>query len=128
MCKNVKVIRVPNLKNLTMKQIMEFAERNSDVKSCLPEYEYDKNPNREWYWNIGKHHIFSNHRCYSEYLIRRQIQRIYNRSRERLREKLSNEHAAKSQVSTRNCQDNWGIKSNLEYSQLLLMIIFCTQW
>ena len=89
-----------------MKQIMEFAERNSDVKSYLPEYEYDKNPNREWYRNIDKHQIYSNYRGYSEYLIRKQIQGIYNRSRERQREILSNEQAAKSQVSTRDCQEN----------------------
>ena len=52
---------------------MEFAERNSDIKDYLPEYQYDKNPSREWYWNMGKPLAILRDIVYSQYSVRRQV-------------------------------------------------------
>ena len=82
------------------------------------EYEYNKNPKREWYWNIDKHLITLNHLSYSKYLIRRQIQGIYNDCRERKGEARCNDKAAKNHLNSRNCQNNWRIKLNFQNSQL----------
>ena len=68
-----------------MKKIMEFAERNSEIKKYLPEYHYDKNPNREWYWNFGKVQAYINNEFYSEHFIRREVWRVHNRAWERKR-------------------------------------------
>ena len=37
-----------------MDNIQKWAERQTDIKQYLPDYAYDKNPNREWYCNICK--------------------------------------------------------------------------
>ena len=50
--KDVTVIKVPHYKGLTVKDIIEFADAHVDVHSYLPDFEYDKAPNREWLWNI----------------------------------------------------------------------------
>ena len=50
--KNVIVIKVPHIKGLTVKDIIEFSETQVDVHSYLSDFEYDKAPNREWLWNI----------------------------------------------------------------------------
>ena len=50
--KNVIVIKIPQYKGLTVKDIIKFAETQVDVHSYLPDYEYDKVPNREWLCNI----------------------------------------------------------------------------
>ena len=53
-CKEVNVVRVPHLKNLMMKEIQAFARGQLDIAAYRPDYEYSKNPNREWYLNLCK--------------------------------------------------------------------------
>ena len=57
-CKEVNVVRVPHLKNLKMKEIQAFARGQLDIAVYLPDFEYSKNPNREWHWNLSKHAVY----------------------------------------------------------------------
>ena len=49
---NILAIKVPQYKGLTVKSIIEFAQRNIHIDKYLPDYEYSKENNREWVWNI----------------------------------------------------------------------------
>ena len=53
MWKKVKVIKVSQLKSLTINEIFYFDETKADIKSYVSEYYY-KSPNRDWFWNICK--------------------------------------------------------------------------
>lgn len=44
----IKVTKVPQVENLAIKNILEFAAKNVDIQNYLPEYEYNKQPNRDW--------------------------------------------------------------------------------
>ena len=46
------VKRVPQIEHLRVKELINFASENCDIKSYLPDYDYDKEPQREWLWNI----------------------------------------------------------------------------
>ena len=50
--KDVKVCSVPHLKGLTIKDLLEFARTQVEVDIYIPDYEYDKTPNRNWIWNV----------------------------------------------------------------------------
>ena len=50
--KDVKVCSVPHLKGLKINELLEFARTHFDVDNYIPDYEYDKKPNRNWIWNI----------------------------------------------------------------------------
>ena len=45
--KDVSVIKLPQLKSLSIKMILNFAINNTNISEYLPEYTYDKLPNRE---------------------------------------------------------------------------------
>ena len=49
---DVKVIKVPHYKGLTVSKILTFARSKGNIDSYLPDYKYDKEPNREWLWNV----------------------------------------------------------------------------
>ena len=49
---NVKVIKLPQYKGLAVRDILNFANRNIHIERFLPEYDYLKDPNREWLCNI----------------------------------------------------------------------------
>ena len=51
-CSSVHVIKVPHYKGLKVRDIVNFARIKVDITSYLPVYDYDKEPNREWIWNI----------------------------------------------------------------------------
>ena len=51
-CNSVHVIKVPHYKGLKVRDIVNFARTKVDITSYLPVYDYDKEPNREWIWNI----------------------------------------------------------------------------
>ena len=51
-CEEVKCIKVPQYNGLTVKNIHDFAQRNFHVERFLPEYDYLKEPNREWLCNL----------------------------------------------------------------------------
>ena len=51
-CRSIKVIQVPQYKGLTVRDIIKFAKTKIDINSYLPDYEYLKEPNREWLWNV----------------------------------------------------------------------------
>ena len=50
--KDVKVCSVPHLKGLAITELIEFARVHFEVDKYIPDYEYDKKPNRNWIWNI----------------------------------------------------------------------------
>ena len=49
---NVKVTKVPQCKGLRVKEILSFAQGISDIDEYWPEYDYSKEPNRDWLWNL----------------------------------------------------------------------------
>ena len=52
LCKEIIVAKVPHIESLRVKDIVWFAADNIDIKSYMPEYEYNKDPQREWIGNI----------------------------------------------------------------------------
>ena len=32
--------------------VLSFAESKTNIHEFLPDFEYDKLPNREWFWNV----------------------------------------------------------------------------
>ena len=51
-CEDVIVIKVPQYNGLHVKDILKFASTKVNIKKYLPDYNYFKEPNREWLWNI----------------------------------------------------------------------------
>ena len=51
-CNRVSVIKVPHYTGLTVKDILSFAESKTNIHEFLPDFEYDKLPNREWFCNV----------------------------------------------------------------------------
>ena len=49
---NVKVTKIPQYKGLRVKDILLFAKSKIDIERYLPDYEYSKEPNREWLCNF----------------------------------------------------------------------------
>ena len=49
---DIRVIKVPQYKGLTVRNIVEFAKKNIHIDRFLPEYDYFKEHNREWLCNI----------------------------------------------------------------------------
>ena len=48
----VKVIQVPQYEGLFVKDILKFAKTKVDIDEYLPEFGYNKEPNRQWVWNL----------------------------------------------------------------------------
>ena len=48
----VKVINIPQYEGLTVNDLIKFAESEFDIDKFLPEYDYDKVPNRTWLCNL----------------------------------------------------------------------------
>ena len=44
---DIKVIKVPHYKGLTVVKILNFARNKRDIQSYLPDYKYSKEHNRE---------------------------------------------------------------------------------
>ena len=51
-CSQVKVCTVPHYKMLTIPDMLKFAKTKVDINLFLPDYEYQKYPNRQWLWNV----------------------------------------------------------------------------
>ena len=51
-CKDISVIKVPQYKELHVKDILKFAASKVNIKMYMPDYAYQKEPNREWLCNI----------------------------------------------------------------------------
>ena len=51
-CDDVKVTKVPQYKGLTVKNILKFARDQMNIDKYIPEFDYPKEPNREWLCNI----------------------------------------------------------------------------
>ena len=49
---NVRVTKIPQYKGLRVKDILLFAKPKIDIERYLPDYEYSKEPNREWLCNL----------------------------------------------------------------------------
>ena len=50
--KDVKAIKLLQIKSLSIKEILTFSKKYTDIESYLPTYKYSKLPNREWLWNV----------------------------------------------------------------------------
>ena len=50
--KDVKVLKVPQIKKLYIADILNWGKSNTHINSYLPTYKYVKFPNREWIWNV----------------------------------------------------------------------------
>ena len=50
--KYLEVCSVPHLKGLTIKDLLEFVKTQIEIDMYIPDYEYDKTPNRSWIWNV----------------------------------------------------------------------------
>ena len=50
--KDLKVCSVPHLKGLTIKDLLEFSKTQIYIDIYIPDYEYDKTPDRSWIWNV----------------------------------------------------------------------------
>ena len=51
-CGEGKVCKVPHLKTLSVGSMLEFARNNTNIDEFLPDFNYQKLPNREWLWNL----------------------------------------------------------------------------
>ena len=51
-CSNVAVIKVPHYKRLNVRDLLRFASSKVNIKDYLPDYQYIKEPNREWLCNV----------------------------------------------------------------------------
>ena len=51
-CEQIKVIKVPHYKGLRISDILDFAAAHTDILNYLPEYDYNKEPSREWICNV----------------------------------------------------------------------------
>ena len=63
---NIKVIKVPQYKGLTVWDILNFANRNIHFERLFPEYDYLKDPNREWICNDVNEIILNKFQKYIE--------------------------------------------------------------
>ena len=50
--KEVKLVHVPQYKGLRVKEILIYAKTKVNISRYLPDYEYNKDPNRIWLWNV----------------------------------------------------------------------------
>ena len=64
--KEIKWVKVPHIKSLSIKGILSFAKDNSEIDSYLPSYDYNKFPNRDWLCNVIN--TIAN-RKFSDYII-----------------------------------------------------------
>ena len=51
-CSQVKVCRVPDLKGLTVEDLLAFGQQRATLNDYLPDYQYHKLPNRQWLCNV----------------------------------------------------------------------------
>ena len=49
---SIKIAKIPQYKGLRVRDIISFAATKIDIYKYLPEYEYSKEPSREWLWNL----------------------------------------------------------------------------
>ena len=52
LCKDVKVAKVPHTEKLRIRDILAFASKHIEIQSYIPEYEYNKQPHRDWLCNV----------------------------------------------------------------------------
>ena len=50
--KNVSIVKVLQIGNLSIKALLIWARENTSIESYLHSYDYEKYPNRDWLWNI----------------------------------------------------------------------------
>ena len=75
---NFKAIKVPQYKGLTVRDILNFANRNIYIERFLPEFDCFKDPNREWLCNIINTMIPDKFQKYIESKIEERKQQLIN--------------------------------------------------
>ena len=58
-------MHVPQIKPLTIEEIIKFAASHFDIDNYLPKYIKWRMPDRNWVWNLGKIYLL-NHAAYSK--------------------------------------------------------------
>ena len=51
-CKSILTVKVPHLKTLSIKEILNFVRNKTEIDYYLPVYKYNKFPDREWLCNV----------------------------------------------------------------------------
>ena len=51
-CEDIRVIKVPQIEGLTTKEMLGFASSKVKIQEYLPEYDYEREHNREWLYNV----------------------------------------------------------------------------
>ena len=51
-CKNISVVKPPQIISLLIKEILTFGKNNTNIEEYLLTYNYNNFPNREWLWNM----------------------------------------------------------------------------
>ena len=72
----VNVIKVPQYEGLTVKQILAVAQQHAEIQTYLPEYQYDKIPNREWVCNVANFLIPQEFKEFIDKKIKERMQSI----------------------------------------------------
>ena len=49
------VIKVPQIKGLTVHEILKEARKHIDIDTYMPKYQGGKHPDRDFVWNVGMH-------------------------------------------------------------------------
>ena len=50
--RDINVCRIPHLKGLTVEEVVKFWEEKANISDYPPDYEYQKQPNRQWLCNV----------------------------------------------------------------------------
>ena len=75
------VAQIPNVKGLEVESILSFASEHADIQKYLPEYEYQKEPSREWIWNLVKTLVHNEFQSYvQDKLNKRESELIKNKN------------------------------------------------
>ena len=68
--KDVKVLKVLQIKKLYIADILNWGKSNTDINSYLPTYKYVKFPNREWICNVLSTIAYDNFQKYVKDVFR----------------------------------------------------------
>ena len=72
----VKVIKIPQYEGLKVKDVLKFAASKIDIEAYLPSYDYPKEPNREWFWNIVNSLIPDEFKSFVDHQIEKRLKKL----------------------------------------------------
>ena len=72
----VKVIKIPQYEGLKVKHVLKFAASKIDIEEYLLSYDYPKEPNREWLWNIVNSLIPEEFKSFVDHQIDKRLKKL----------------------------------------------------